>query len=49
MAFKNRVDLEKYENEINLKLDKNAAFIRAEAGYAHKLGKKYKVNKKKGV
>lgn len=49
IAFKNRTDLEKFENEINLKLDRNAAFIRAEASYAQELGKKYELTKKKGV
>ena len=46
-AYKNRLDLEKFENEVKLKLDRNAAFIRAEASYAQELGGKYKLPTKK--
>ena len=40
-AYKNRLDLENFKNEIKLRLDRNAAMIRAEAEYAKKLGDKY--------
>lgn len=40
-AFHNRVDLEKFESEVNLKLDKNEAIIQAEADYVKELSNKY--------
>lgn len=41
LAFKNRLDLEKFEDNTKLRLDRNAELIRAEANYAKKLGEKY--------
>lgn len=41
IAFKNRNELEKFTESTNLKLDKNAKLIRAEAEYARQLGLKY--------
>ena len=40
-AYYNRVELDNFRKDIKIKLDKNAALIRAEAEYAKKLGERY--------
>lgn len=45
IMFKNRLELEKFIENVDLQLDKNAKLIVAESEYAENLAKKY--NKKK--
>lgn len=48
-AFKNRENFDRFEEAVNMKIDKTVKLIKAEAEYASKIGAKYTPSKKQNT